>query len=240
MEAYKGDSLRSIFQSMGILSEFPKQVVVLKGTQRACTMRGRKSGLQRRLIDEDQSRGFPRFCTQLRAAMGGDERLRQEILEHGRAATAHIDGRVLRDAKEIPNIFSGSANLYTPTELKIIRTHQQHTAEMREKHALGILRVAANLFRDHPAVTHLPSPDELPYTFIFRFTVCAYVLFLRWIADGSQRNTRVNKLRNDMVDLNFAAFATFFDGLLTADKKLTEIYEGTMAILKTGFGVATP
>jgi hypothetical protein len=32
------------------------------------------------------------------------------------------------------------------------------------------------------------------------------------------------RLRNDLVDINFAAFATYFDGLLTADDKLASIY----------------
>jgi hypothetical protein len=34
-----------------------------------------------------------------------------------------------------------------------------------------------------------------------------------------------------MVDLNFATFATYFDGLLSADKKLTRIYAQANYIL---------
>ena len=32
-------------------------------------------------------------------------------------------------------------------------------------------------------------------------------------------------MRNDLVDINFVAYATYFDGILSADKKLGEIYD---------------
>jgi hypothetical protein len=36
MEAHKGDTLETIYRSMEILTEFPSQVIVLKGTQAVC------------------------------------------------------------------------------------------------------------------------------------------------------------------------------------------------------------
>ena len=39
---------------------------------------------------------------------------------------------------------------------------------------------------------------------------------------GRAKNVKFEKLRNDMVDVNFAAFATYFDDLPTADAKATE------------------
>ena len=38
-------------------------------------------------------------------------------------------------------------------------------------------------------------------------------------------NIRPEKLRNDMVDVNFAAYALYFDGILTNDQKLRAVYE---------------
>ena len=46
MEAYKGDTLGTIYRSMEILADYPKQVIVLKGTQVVCGLRGRGAGLQ--------------------------------------------------------------------------------------------------------------------------------------------------------------------------------------------------
>jgi hypothetical protein len=43
---------------------------------------------------------------------------------------------------------------------------------------------------------------------------------------------KTEKLRNDMVDGFFAAYATYFDGLLTFDKKLLEIYKTAAALIE--------
>ena len=40
MEAYKGNTLQSIYRSMEILATRPRQVIVLKGTQSICGLRG--------------------------------------------------------------------------------------------------------------------------------------------------------------------------------------------------------
>jgi hypothetical protein len=46
MEAFKGNTLVSIFKSMEILSEFPKQVLVLKSTGSISTVKGRRCGMR--------------------------------------------------------------------------------------------------------------------------------------------------------------------------------------------------
>jgi hypothetical protein len=38
MEAYKGDTLKSIYRSMEILAQHPQQVIVLRGTQEICAL----------------------------------------------------------------------------------------------------------------------------------------------------------------------------------------------------------
>src|SRR5260370_13422888 len=61
MEAYKGNTLASIFPSMAILADFPRQVIVLKTTRVVCGLRGRPTGLQRRLIHREQTSGFSNY-----------------------------------------------------------------------------------------------------------------------------------------------------------------------------------
>jgi hypothetical protein len=101
MEAYKGNTMVSIFRSMKILTQFPHQVIILKPTGKICGLRGGRAGLQRRMIDERQTREFPKFCQALRAAELGNVRLQREILENGRAASRHMD-RILASAAIMP------------------------------------------------------------------------------------------------------------------------------------------
>jgi hypothetical protein len=60
----------------------------------------------------------------------------------------------------------------------------------------------------------LPQPPalELPYTFIFRYALAGYLVALRWMAVGGAKNVKPEKIRNDIVDATFAAYATYFQG----------------------------
>ena len=67
--------------------------------------------------------------------------------------------------------------------------------------------------------------------YIFRVALCGLLLSLRWASVGGASNVKVERIRNDMVDIHFAAYATIFDGLLTNDQKLSGIYREACGIL---------
>jgi hypothetical protein len=62
MEAYKGEMPASIYASMEILAQHPKQVIVLKGTQTVCGLSWRDAATPELLIDVNQTREFPDYC----------------------------------------------------------------------------------------------------------------------------------------------------------------------------------
>jgi hypothetical protein len=227
MEAYKGDTLHSIYRSMEILATRPKQVIVLKGTQAICGMRGRRAGLQRRMIDESQTRGFEEYCRDLQAAKNGNRGLEESMLALGREATSHMD-RILVGAREMPEVFDDVAKSYSQEDLRLLRSGRPLTHEALSRTVRNIRVVVATIFRDHPKVNKLPPANELGNTFIFRFSLCAYVWALRWISVGGAAQTKPGKLRNDMVDINLVVYGTFFDGLLTADEKASELHQDVL------------
>src|SRR6476646_944041 len=123
MEAYKGNTLASIFRSMCVVCQFPRQIIVLKPTGRICALIGRSKGLQRRMIDEAQTRDFPIFCQRLKRAQDGDAFIQQQLLENGRVADAQMD-RVLADAPIMPDAIKEMRQTFQPEELKIIRLNE--------------------------------------------------------------------------------------------------------------------
>jgi hypothetical protein len=236
MAAYKGDALTWIYDRMEILAQYPKQVLVLRGTQDICGLEGQAATLQDPLIDEIQTREFSEYCQHLLAAKRGDLSLQQQLLEHGREATAHIDRMLLN----MPTLSSGIdlvEKTYSPAELKILRRREEHTPQMREKLVQNVLLLAGYLFKDYPGVTELPRGPEVRNTFIFRYALCGYVSILKRIADGGAGQTKPDKLRNDVIDVTFSAFATYFDGLLTADKRAGEIYAEADFLLREVFAM---
>jgi glyoxylase-like metal-dependent hydrolase (beta-lactamase superfamily II) len=57
-----------------------------------------------------------------------------------------------------------------------------------------VMMLAAHFFKNHPNAGWLPTANELAHTFIFRFSLCAYLLHLDWIAHGSQPVIRPEKI----------------------------------------------
>jgi hypothetical protein len=234
MEAYKGNTLVSIYKSMAILSEFPKQVIILKGTQAVCGLRGRRSGLQRRLIDQRQTQEFPTYCKHLSAAQRGDQGLQAQLLALGREADAQMS-RMLSDAEKMAERLEGVARTFTKEELLALRTRNPPPDGMCEKTIKNIMWIAGFLFRDHPRTNGLPPWNEAPDTFIFRLAICMYAWAFNWISVGGAKGAKPMTILNDLVDLNFGAYATFFDGLLTADEKLSKLHNDATRLHRAVF-----
>jgi hypothetical protein len=110
---------------------------------------------------------------------------------------------------------------------------------MIKKIILGVLHMAVAMFEGHPRVQHLPNQKDMPNTYIFRAALSAYLLILDWIAIAGPRaafGASPKKLRNDMVDINFVAYATYFDDLLSNDAKTIRIYDKARLFLWRVFG----
>lgn len=240
IEAYKGDTLASIFRSMAIVADYPKQVIVLKPTSIVCGLSGRDAASPKSLIDQTQTREFPDYCRGLIAAQHGDLQIQQHLLEHGREATAHLE-RWRQDMRTmslgIEQMMAWITKTHSPAELKTLRRRENYTPVMRERLIENVLIFAKELFKEHPNVTKLPELAEARDTFLFRYALYTYVLILKAIeGGGAKRNPE--KLRNTMVDAHFAAFATYFDGLMTKDIIANDLYADTNVLLRETFARA--
>lgn len=230
MEAYKGQALTSIQRSMSVISRYPRQVIVLKGTQTICGLRGRRAGLQRRMIDPQQSRDFVIFCRDLEAAINGDQAFTERLLELRTSASSFMDN-LLQEAKSLAETFREVQNTYSEEEIRRLRRKGPFTREFLEKLQKNTMLTAAFLLRDHPKVNKFPNAAEARNTLIFRFSICIHLLVLHWISVGSGMNAKPEKLVNDKVDMMLVAYGTFFDGILSNDNKVQVIYERAIAAL---------
>jgi hypothetical protein len=129
------------------------------------------------------------------------------------------------------------AKLYSPTELKILRRRERHTPQTREKLIENVMLLGKELFKGEPNLTETPTLPEARDMFIFRDAICSYVSILNRIEDGGAGKTKPEKLRNDVVDINFATFGTYFDGLLTADQKAGNTYTDAEFLLREVFAM---
>ena len=223
MEAYKDNTLESIFKSMCLLCRYPNQILVLKGTAVVSGLRFHEKGLLKRFIDSGQSKDFPKFCKDLSKAEKGDEKRRGALLSYGKDANQHME-KILNDADGVITAIAEIATNYTPQELRIFRKKEPYSIAMISKIFKHVIEVAKMLFSSHPNVNHYPSQNDLTNSFIFRYALCMYLLTIHWISEGGAQRVSPKKMRNDMVDMNYVAYATYFDGLLSKDKKVMNIH----------------
>jgi hypothetical protein len=224
MEAHPGETtLITIFRSMEIVRQFPNQIVILKHSSSASRLRGRSSGLERRFIDETATRRFPEYCRKLSVAEAGDVGLRHELLEQGRISASHLDRiRTVAQTANFREKLKDVTNSFSANDLRIVRQKETFNDAMITRLALQVVRVAAEGFGCHRV--RFPPAKEVTNTFLYRYALGFCSLAIRWASDGAQF-VKGEKLRNDLVDLNFVSFATFFDGLLSADARAIDLYK---------------
>jgi hypothetical protein len=231
MESYKVPSVDEILKRWAIISQFPQQALVLKGTSAVCGLRGRGRGLEARLIDRKQTAAFGEFCAGLKRAREGGARYRRELLRLSMAAREELDTvlasvqRVLEGRREI-------ANTYTQAEARAIRTREKLPQSLKGKFVRNVFALHWLLVRDHPRVRDLPKDfDTACNLYLFRFALCAHIWMLEWIAEGSNEQSSADRVRNDLVDLLVAVYGTYFDGLMPRDYKLAYIHAMTRSML---------
>ncbi len=223
MEAYKGNTLESIYKSTEILAEFPQQVIVLKGTTEVGKLSGRSSGLTKRMVWTEVTQGFQNYCDHLKLARLGNRQLEKQLLEHGAAATEHLE-KILADAAHLQDAMKDVSNIFSPAEIRALRTDGNYPPELAKKTMELVDELAVQARKAHPHGVKCPQYHELPNTFLYRTSLIHIVYMLQWMRMGSPVRTHPKKVSNDMVDVNFVTYATYFDGILRHDKKLHELH----------------
>ena len=88
-----------------------------------------------------------------------------------------------------------------------------------------------NSIDNYPHPIRKPYIEELPNTVIYRNVVGLLLHYLQWERVGGPRFIRPEKIRNDIIDVNIATYATYFDGILSNDYNLCEIFDGINVII---------
>lgn len=230
MEIYKCNAVKNLIRQLEIVSRYSTRVFVLKGTREIVQLTLGSCKLPEILIDVDQTIGFHDFCRLNRTALKGDTSLREEVISKQIVASQYLEEQKQSHQLLVEGI-KGFAKLYNPSHLKELRSGKKLSQGIMENITKHIMLISGLLFKKHPDINAPPDFQYLKDSFVFRFAVSTYYLSLKWIKDGGIDQVAPEKLSNDVVDMNYIAYATYFDGLLSLDKKLNEIYGDTIKYL---------
>jgi hypothetical protein len=239
MEAYKGDPLKTVYKSMAIVSDFPNQVIILKGSAKVCGLSGRRKGLQRRLIDDQQTAGFADHARALHFAKAGNVRIQEQIRDLGEFANAHLNN--MRDeAENIRGPIGELGRRFSKEERSQLRAGEKYSSELVDKVVRIVMELAALAFRDSRAILRKPSYQELPNTFIFRVMFATFLHSIRRFSQGGFDQLSSDKLANDFVDMMFVAYGSYFDGGMSSDKNVKYMFNETCLLLPSLLDAEVP
>jgi hypothetical protein len=223
IEAYKGMDVLGVCQSMAIISEFPDQVIVLKPAMKCCGLHGRAKGLQRRLIDEGRTKNFFQYAAMYKQAANGHVDSIRQIMSDSRPAAAHSDD-LKREVADLGERIDEFVSQFSKPDRARIRAGLL-PSEDGMQHALHVIVTNTyDILQKHPTVYRWPKRHEVVNTFIFRACLCRILLAMLIGSRGSQEDTSIEKLANGQVDSFIAAYATYFDGVFSADKNLVATF----------------
>lgn len=226
MESYKGDTLKSLTPNMAVLIDFPKQVIVLKGAELTHGLIDRVSNPQLRLFDHEQTAAFVQFADHVREP---SPQIKEQMVDLGGHADVTME-KMVREATKIAEVIPELLSVYNEKEQRILRTQAELPRDLAHKVMKEVMTLAALLLKS-AKVNRAPTFDELMDTLIFREALCIYIWMIRTLKGASPTNPA--KIRNSVVDCSFAAYATFFDGLWTAEALPMEIYQAAMGWLRS-------
>jgi hypothetical protein len=233
IESYKANNLNTLIESFKIVSNYPSQIEILKGTIDCCgiiSFKGENPG--QKLIDRDQSRNFHKYYSSLIAAQFGSHNTYGYFKSHSRTAIDQIN-RMKKDVHYILKSFKEGAKLYNKHQKKMIKEKSYLNCETTISDvAQKVMDLSEEMFLRHPRVDSPPILEDATKTFIFRQALCAHVMLLKWIRNGSPSEIKSKKLLNDEIDTNYATYGLYFDGLMTNDKKLRSLFKESKALLK--------
>jgi len=227
MDSYKGNTLKSIPLSYQILCEHPRQVILLKGSRITQHYLDLVSNPQLRLIDKGQTGEFCEFCRVL-ATAGDTLHVQRQLLELGQAANSHMDA-MIRETIKLAELLPALRESYTAAELALLQSKGPLPDDLARKVVGQIMWVTA----ERLSVLKVPKPtfDQVIDSFIFREQMCLYIWTIFSMSGATPSNPA--RIRNDVIDATHAAYATFFDGLLSKDRLPNEIYAIARAWLDT-------
>jgi hypothetical protein len=222
MESFKGEGAVNIRRSLQIVGRFPKQVLILKSTAQICALRPRLSGLHSRLVDRRQTVGFVHYCRSLFSSVAEPERVAYDVASKSRIAREHF-ARIEEKAAAMGPAWDALFQSYDRDDLANLRRRRLLSARLVQRILRDVFAVTARFFRDMSGSTRMPSTRDALYSFPFRFALASYVLALHWAVKGGYKTASARTIRNDFTDATYTSYSSFYDGLITADRKLAEI-----------------
>lgn len=231
-ELYKQQSIEAILAFFSVIGDFPAQIIVLKSGREITKLNPSApdgiaamalpgvTPLIREMVDiiKGPLRDHPTVAQQLRAVWG--------------AATTNAAVMYEGAIDIVTSLSEMSQQMFSQHELRIIRTNGAYTADMFAKIFGAAEQIWETLSDGYDLPWRSMPRAHTNSAYLFRYALGIVIYLLWWIRSGNPKLERVDRVRNDLIDLSFAVYGTYYDGFLTADRKAEWMFLNLSRALK--------
>lgn len=227
-EIFRPNSVAAIIESFSVLSQFPRQVLMLWGNAKATGIDPRRGGMADSLIDKPTTRQLPTFFDILRRASEGNLGYREQLLKR-RAWAVERSDNVLSALGDQSEVLAEIRSNFAPADLKRLARGESLSDEGRATIIAIVSRLASDQTRQ-VAGRGLAGPPHRYKQFAWRYSLCHIIQLIEMIRTGAVRRAPI-KARNDHFDNVIATFGTYFNGVMSNDRGALRTHAIARAIL---------
>jgi len=236
-ECYKQASLPAVRAFPSVIRNFPHQIVVLRSGKEIAALDPRSERFPQALELENVAYDIREMEIALDQAENGADHALAQLREQWEHAGATMNDMLKAAEEDIHPSLPELAAIFTADELGRCRRKEKYTPSMTEKVFGNAYEIYVELTESDGRLPVLP-PRFAVQTFYYRFALGVMMHCIWWIRNGSQPISRLERLRNDYVDLGFAVCATYYDGLMTRDAKAARMHDELANALRFASQVA--
>lgn len=230
IEMYKQQSVAALLSAFSVIRDFPERVALLKPNGALALLDPQHPDLVNQMLDTEVGDDLRRMSEALNLAEQGHTEALTLLASRWSTATIYMDG-MLEGAADIADSLPEIADIFTAAEIRRCRTNERYTPDMFSKIFGGadqIYETLLGIYVDVPS--HLSTTHRFN-AYLYRYALAVMIYALWWIRTGSQMPKRLDRVRNDLIDLGFAVYGTYFTGLLTDDVKAQWMHANLSAAL---------
>ena len=226
MEMSKGASIANVRASLLKVARFPEQFLVCKSAEDIIQLTGQ--GLlenQDDLIDTNATRNIGSFCQHILSPdiEGGKDSVFDKLTSEAKAF--FLQNRL--GAQQVAAYVKLALDRkLTDLEKKKLRNTQTidpiHYMWMRDE---------ASLLSDRMLTAKGYKIQSIKDCLAYRYILSGYALCMYWISMGGLDSLPIDSLVNDITDMMYVAVASYFDGILTHEKKVLWAYQHLMQLI---------
>lgn len=232
IEAYRRRKIEGIQRSYGVLARYPRQLRVVRTQDALCRLNVRSKGLAARMLDESGTKDLLHLCRGLNV-------LQQSAIESGlapliRQADEQIE-KLERDSHGLGPEIADYFNRLSTNDLLALRRGDPYTPGLIRNLFEQVMHTTTSIARTIPGCYVPKDRFELIRSFPCRLVLCGALALRKRARKGDIAVANPSHLKNDLIDAQYIAVALYFDGLLTNDNGMREIYleaKGIVALLQ--------